>query len=264
MPPIYRPPSRPGGGPTFRNGSLRNRHGPRRVTTVHPATHPEAEERVLEKKVLALALMGTTGILWLLVALSVVCLAVAVERAIVLWLAGRGAATVNRAVGAFVAGGDADALAAALRTAETSSARVLLATLAAVPHGAATVEAEMTSELITERGKLERGLAILGTTGSNAPFIGLLGTVLGIVRAFHELAANTSAGNSAVMAGISEALVSTAVGLFVAIPAVVLYNVLQRRVKAVLAHAEAAAHRVSGRAQSVADDHAVAAPRLVP
>ncbi|MDP2309686.1 MAG: MotA/TolQ/ExbB proton channel family protein [Pseudomonadota bacterium] len=219
---------------------------------------------MLEQKVLALALTGTTGILWLLVALSVVCLAVAIERGIVLWLAGRGAASVDRAVGRFAADADPKRLAAALGVVETSSTRVLLAALAALPHGAATVDEEITSELITERARLERGLAILGTTGSNAPFIGLLGTVLGIVRAFHELAANTSAGNSTVMAGISESLVATAVGLVVAIPAVVLYNVLQRRVRAVLAHAEAAAHRVSGRARSTSEDRAVAGPRLVP
>lgn len=171
-------------------------------------------------------------------------LAIAIERGIVLSLAGRGASSIDRAVGRFAADGDPDRLAAALRVVETSSTRVLLATLAALPHGPGTVDDEMTSALIQERGRLDRGLAILGTTGSNAPFIGLLG-VLGIVRAFHELAANTSAGNSAVMAGISESLVSTAVGLFGAIPAVVLYNMLQRRVKTVLSHAEAAAHRRS-------------------
>ncbi len=219
---------------------------------------------MLEQKVLALALTGTTGILWLLVALSIVCLAVAVERGIVLALAGRDTASIDRAVARYVTEGDPAPLSASLRVTETAATRVLRATLAALPHGAATVDEELTSALITERARLDRGLAILGTTGSNAPFIGLLGTVLGIVRAFHELAANTSAGNSAVMAGISEALVATAVGLFVAIPAVVLYNALQRRVKSLLAHAEAAAHRVSGRARSSQDEPTAAAPRLVP
>jgi biopolymer transport protein ExbB len=219
---------------------------------------------VLEQKVLALALTGTSTVLWLLVALSVLCLAVAVERGIVLWLAGRGATTIDRAVDHYAGDMDSRRLAAALGDVETSSGRVVFAVLTALPHGAGTVDDELMSELIKERSRLERGLAILGTTGSNAPFIGLFGTVLGIVRAFHELAANTSASNSAVMAGISESLVSTAVGLVVAIPAVVLYNLLQRRVKALLTRAEAAAHRVSGRGRSTSDDRAVAGLHLVP
>ena len=219
---------------------------------------------MLEQKVLALALTGTSSVLWLLVALSVLCLAVAVERGIVLWLAGRGAADIDRAVNRFAGDMDSGRLASVLGAAETSSGRVVLATLTALPHGAGTVDEELTRELIKERSRLERGLAILGTTGSNAPFIGLLGTVLGIVRAFHELASNTSAGNSVVMAGISEALVATAVGLVVAIPAVVLYNLLQRRVKALLSQAEAAAHRVSGRGRSTSDDRALARPQLAP
>lgn len=219
---------------------------------------------MLEQNVLALALAGTSTVLWLLVALSILCLAVAVERGIVLWLAGRGASAIDRAVDAFLGDMDAGHIAATLRRLDTSSGRIVLATLAALPHGAGTVEEELTSALIKERGRLERGLAILGTTGSNAPFVGLLGTVLGIVRAFHELAANTSVGNSAVMAGISESLVSTAVGLVVAIPAVVLYNLLQRRVKALLAGAEAAGHRVTGRARSTSEGRTFARPQLVP
>jgi len=71
----------------------------------------------------------------------------------------------------------------------------------------------------SQRIQYERGLAYLGTLGSNAPFIGLFGTVMGIVRAFHDLARSSAAlGTQAVMAGIAEALVATAVGLLVAIP----------------------------------------------
>jgi biopolymer transport protein ExbB len=82
-----------------------------------------------------------------------------------------------------------------------------------------------------ERARLdyERRLIFLGTLGNNAPFIGLFGTVLGIIRAFADLAAHPGAGGAAtVMAGISEALVATAVGLFVALPAVVMFNLYSR------------------------------------
>jgi biopolymer transport protein ExbB len=83
-----------------------------------------------------------------------------------------------------------------------------------------------------EKLRLERNLAFLGTLGANAPFIGLFGTVLGIIKAFHDLAGSQSGGPAIVMAGISEALVATAVGLLVAIPAVVAFNYFNRRVRA--------------------------------
>jgi biopolymer transport protein ExbB/TolQ len=76
---------------------------------------------------------------------------------------------------------------------------------------------------------LERFLGVLGTIGSTAPFIGLFGTVLGIIRAFSDLAAAEGAGGASVVAdGIAEALVATAAGLFVAVPAVVAYNYFVR------------------------------------
>jgi biopolymer transport protein ExbB/TolQ len=78
---------------------------------------------------------------------------------------------------------------------------------------------------------LERGLGVLGTIGSIAPFVGLFGTVIGIIRAFSDLAEETGGGPSVVAAGVSEALVATAAGLFVAIPAVIAYNFFVRSVR---------------------------------
>ena len=89
-----------------------------------------------------------------------------------------------------------------------------------------------------ERMQLERGLTVLATLGSNAPFIGLFGTVLGIIQAFAALSDAQSAASS-VMVGISEALFATAVGLFVAIPAVVAYNVFSRKIKVLISECEA-------------------------
>ncbi len=93
-----------------------------------------------------------------------------------------------------------------------------------------------------ERIRLERNLAFLATLGSNAPFIGLFGTVLGIIKAFHDLSASQAGGPSVVMGSISEALVATAVGLMVAIPAVVAFNVFSRRVKTKMVQVEWMAH----------------------
>ena len=87
------------------------------------------------------------------------------------------------------------------------------------------------SYLMIEKPKMERNLNFLATVGSNAPFVGLLGTVLGIMKAFNDLSQNTGLGNEAVMAGIAHALVATAVGLFVAIPAVIGYNYFQKLVR---------------------------------
>jgi len=86
---------------------------------------------------------------------------------------------------------------------------------------------------IEERHELERGLGILGTVGSNAPFVGLTGTVLGILAAFQQMGASGQAGPQ-VMSAIASALVATAAGLLVAIPAVVLHNVLHARVSWIL------------------------------
>ncbi len=88
------------------------------------------------------------------------------------------------------------------------------------------------------RLKAENRLSWLATIGSNAPFVGLFGTVLGIIKAFHDLSQQGTQGSSVVSAGISEALVATAVGLFVAIPAVIAYNYFQRKVRDMLLIAE--------------------------
>jgi biopolymer transport protein ExbB/TolQ len=87
------------------------------------------------------------------------------------------------------------------------------------------------SLLLKKKLEAERGLSVLATLGANAPFIGLFGTVLGIIRAFAALGGSGVGDTGAVMAGISVALVATAAGLFVAIPAVVAFNVFSRQIK---------------------------------
>lgn len=86
----------------------------------------------------------------------------------------------------------------------------------------ATFEKAVSSAVKSEKLQFEKGLSILGTLGANAPFIGLFGTVLGIIRAFAYL--GTQSGSSAVMSGVSQALYATAMGLLVAIPAVIANN----------------------------------------
>jgi biopolymer transport protein ExbB/TolQ len=100
------------------------------------------------------------------------------------------------------------------------------------------IERSVRSALVEGKTRLERGLTVLATLGSNAPFIGLFGTVLGIIQAFAMLSQNQN-GMSGVMSGIAEALISTAVGLFVAIPAVVAYNVFSRKLRTAVGECEA-------------------------
>lgn len=114
----------------------------------------------------------------------------------------------------------------------------LLAALATDSKDPSQIENAVKSYLITSRGQLERGFTTLATLGSNAPFIGLFGTVLGIIQAFAVLSTDQT-NTSFVMKAISEALIATAVGLFVAIPAVIAYNALSRRVKSLLSDCEA-------------------------
>jgi biopolymer transport protein ExbB len=105
--------------------------------------------------------------------------------------------------------------------------RVIADGLGAWERGPRAVEQIMKSSLERERQRFERFLGTLGTVGSNAPFLGLFGTVIGIVVSFQDLARDPKGGMAVVGPGIAEALVSTAVGLMVAIPAVVAFNALR-------------------------------------
>lgn len=100
-----------------------------------------------------------------------------------------------------------------------------------------SIDRSVRAYLSTERSRLEQGLTALATLGSNAPFIGLFGTVLGIIQAFGALS-ETQSGGGAVMKGVSEALLATAVGLFVAIPAVVAFNYFTRKLRVLISDCE--------------------------
>lgn len=112
---------------------------------------------------------------------------------------------------------------------------------------AAGEDAEQALEagLALERRTLDKRLTFLNTLGNNAPFIGLLGTVLGVVRAFHDLAFASGAGPEVVMQGLSEALVATAVGILVALPCVIAYNILYKAADDRLADAQIVGRRLA-------------------
>lgn len=197
---------------------------------------------MLQQSLLSFALGGADWVLLLLVLVSVACVAVTVERAISAALHHTPQGPLRSALTEFGRTGDLAALCERLGALRGAQARVLLAGARRAQQGIGPVEEGLLAAAALERIRMDRLLAVLGTAGSTSPFIGLFGTVLGIIRAFHDLAQNQAEAASAVMAGISEALVATAVGLMVAIPAVVLYNIFQRHNKRVLSTIDALAH----------------------
>jgi biopolymer transport protein TolQ len=193
---------------------------------------------MLTQKLLAVATAGSDWILYLLIFLSICSIAIIIERFFYL----RGTLSQSKKIADRAKEGikanDLKVLEDLSKNHESIEGRLLEYALRyANSRGVKGVSEVMNSYVLMERTGLEKNLGFLATLGSNAAFIGLLGTVLGIVRAFADLAG--SQGNpGVVMAGISEALVATAVGIFVAIPAVAAYNYFQKQVKQILINAE--------------------------
>lgn len=203
---------------------------------------------------LGMSLAGSEWVLYLLVLLSVLSVTLMLERARFYRLATRGLEEFRAELKTLVSAGRFDeALVKAqtrLKTAREVSGAVDLETemaaeLMALKKASTRLRPELLNEtaqdpVIRARSEWERALPMLATIGSNAPFVGLFGTVLGIIQAFHELSKQAgSTGVQGVTAGISEALIATAIGILVALPAVVSFNLFQRRVKAGMASAEA-------------------------
>lgn len=141
-------------------------------------------------------------------------------------------------------GGKADAAAAWCQKHPSAVAQVVHYGLLHANRSRKDLEELMLTKLKEEKLKLERFLGILGTLGNISPFIGLFGTVVGIIKAFRDLAVSGTGGPSVVAKGIAEALVATAAGLLVAIPASILYNYYMRRTKVITTDMEVASSRL--------------------
>lgn len=189
-------------------------------------------------RLLNIALIGGEPILYVLIGLSVLSIAVALERSIT-YLRNRvdlPGFTVK--IIELLNKGDVEKASAFAKSNRSAEARVAAEGLDNFNQGATVAGELMDSMTMKQQLRLDKRLIILGTIGSNAPFIGLLGTVLGIVKAFNDLALNSQGGPSVVMGGIAEALIATAVGLLVAIPAVVFFNYYKNRQKVILGNIE--------------------------
>lgn len=198
----------------------------------------------ITEQFLNFTLLGAEWVLWLLIGLSVLSVGVMVERLLFFRArqldAARLAADVRRAL----EGDDVAAVEDRYRQNHAMPVQVALRGLSMRSKGADAAAEAMNSEKSRARQDYERFLIVLGTLGNNAPFIGLFGTVLGIIKAFNDLSANAEGGADVVMAGISEALVATAVGLLVAIPAVIAFNYFNRRVRAAVTATDDVAHTI--------------------
>ena len=219
-----------------------------------------AEIGWLTGKLLRITLSSAEWVLWLLVALSVASLAVILERAVFFR-----ARRLQRAdeIAQRLARGELDGLRTLVDGQLALEARVLQQGLGVLSQGPEMVEEVMAATMAAERPRYERYLSFLGTLGSNAPFIGLFGTVLGIIKAFNDLGAVAIRGSAiqqTVMTGISEALVATAVGLAVAIPAVVAYNLFTRGLKNRVTRAQGLAHALVAAARSPRTEAAASRP----
>ncbi len=141
-------------------------------------------------------------------------------------------------------GGKTDVAAAYCQKHPSAVAQVVHYGLLHAARSRKDLEELMLTKLKEERMRLERFLGVLGTLGNIAPFIGLFGTVVGIIKAFRDLAASGTGGPAVVAKGIAEALVATAAGLVVAIPASILYNYFMRRLKVITVDMEIASARL--------------------
>jgi biopolymer transport protein ExbB/TolQ len=177
-------------------------------------------------------------VLWLLLGLSLLSVAVMVER----WIFYRRRKidfdSLREEFIKDLDKGDFEAAAKLLAKTNSLETNVVLAGLRGYAKGPESVEDLLTGALAREKSFYERRLPILATLASNSPYIGLFGTVLGIVRAFKDLSKDMASASTGVMAGIAEALVATAIGLLVAIPAVVAYNVFKGMVKDAVTNTE--------------------------
>lgn len=192
---------------------------------------------------------GAEWVMWLLLGLSVISVAIMLERAYFYHQLKDDTEKLASELRERLRKADLEGARKLLGASPSAEAAVVMSGLDEADRGAKSASEAMAGAKALQRVKLERRLAYLGTLGNNAPFVGLFGTVIGVVQAFEVLGAQDAVAAASeaaqgmapqeVMAAIAEALVATAVGLFVAIPAVAMYNIFQRKLKSTLANTDA-------------------------
>ena len=199
----------------------------------------------IQAKLTGFAMLGATWVMWVLVGLSIGGVAIALDRAHLPDSHQRQLPPAQgRAARVPARRQRRSAPASAWRHRGRSRRRSPRPGWPSPEDGAASAEERIAGATQVAKIRMERRLAFLGTLGANAPFIGLLGTVIGIIRAFAEL--NDAAGKvtAGLMTEVGEALVATAIGIMVAIPAIAVFNAYQRVIKTRIARAESLGREV--------------------
>ncbi|MBL7556771.1 MAG: MotA/TolQ/ExbB proton channel family protein [Bdellovibrionaceae bacterium] len=190
---------------------------------------------MLTEKIFAVAHVIDQVLLWILVFLSFLSLGMILERLFNLRKVSKESSRVREQIKASLQNHQTEFFEDLARDPLSFEGRMANYALKHIKEsGTKGLEEFFNTNILTMKPELERFLGFLATVGSNAPYLGLLGTVLGIMKAFNDLAQSPEAGQQTVMAGISLALVATAAGLFVAIPAVIGYNYFGKQVKSII------------------------------
>ncbi len=178
--------------------------------------------------------IGEEWVIYLLLVTSVICVGLVIERVIFITRFKGQSGKLKKALTSYLSTCDIEGAKAYFSTKRSIPATIVMTALDSIDRSPEAPGEMIDGEALEQRSRLERGLNFLGTVGSNAPFVGLFGTVLGIIQAFHDLAHAQTTGPQVVMAGISSALVATAVGLMVAIPALIAFNHFKGQVRDVM------------------------------
>jgi biopolymer transport protein ExbB len=207
------------------------------------------------------AQLGANWVLWLLIVLSVISVGVMIDRA--LWLRSRDTDTerFTRELRGAYERGELERLQTKYMDNAAIPVQVALRGLAVRTQGADAVAEAMHSERARWRRNADKNLIVLGTLGNNVPFVGLFGTVLGVINAFQYLSTKSADAEKLTLATIAEALAATAIGLMVAIPAVIAFNFFSRRVRVIMGGADEVAHTVLSLVHGHGPGPAAAAPK---
>jgi biopolymer transport protein ExbB/biopolymer transport protein TolQ len=181
------------------------------------------------ERLIGIAAVGPDWVLWLLLLMSLLSVATIIERFVFFRRRRLRVVPFSRALEAALRTGDLNAVRALLKSTPGPESVILVRALDWFEDGPDAMSEVLEMAIREQRLELEHGSTFLGTVGNNAPFVGLLGTVLGVVAAFQELGETSGTSMGSVMGGIAEALIATALGIGVALPAVVAYNLFTKR-----------------------------------
>lgn len=193
----------------------------------------------IQERLTAFAMLGATWVMWLLILLSVIGVAIIFERMYYFFSSRDDVRALQEDLRLLLAKNDVAGARERLSQSKSFQARIVYSGIEVADEGAAAVEERLAGETAVSRTQMERNLGFLGTVGNNAPFVGLLGTVIGVIKAFHVLDESAGKVTSGLMTEVGEALVATAIGLLVALPAVAFYNYFQRLIRYRLTWADA-------------------------